>query len=265
MRGSRTSREGKPDDPAKKIHPNFQVIGDIAIFSLPPALYQHRIKYAEEICSCHRNIRTVLHRSTIPRGEFRVAAMEVLIGDRTMTECREFGFRYHLDVTKTFYTPKLASERHRVSMQVLPGEKVLVPFAGVGPCVIPPAARGATVTAIEKNPVSAGYLRENVTLNNVTSHVEVFEADLWDIAGSIGKGYDRAIIPAPYGHDQAVSLILPLVRSGGIIHFYTFKHQSQIPDLIGEFRHAGLEVEEVRRCGSVAPGIARFVLDMKKW
>jgi tRNA (guanine37-N1)-methyltransferase len=49
-----------------------------------------------------------------------------------------------------------------------------------------------------------------------------------------------------------------------MIHFYTFKKDAQIPGLIVSFRGKGLETVRWRRCGNVAPGVHRFVLDLVK-
>ena len=51
------------------------------------------------------------------------------------------------------------------------GERVLVPFCGVGPFVIPAAARGAEITAIEQNQEACRWLSENVLLNGVSDQV----------------------------------------------------------------------------------------------
>jgi tRNA (guanine37-N1)-methyltransferase len=206
----------------------------------------------------------VVNRVIIPRGDLRIAEVEVLTGDHTITMCREYGFCYRLDVARTFYTSRLASERHRVWMQVMRNEEVLVPFAGVGPFVIPPASRGARVTAVEKNPESCRFLRENIILNGVKPQVIVHQGELEKILPALPFNVDRVIIPAPYGYDQVLFSLLPLVRPGGYLHFSTFKQASQVPALVREYRQSGLRVEYARRCGHVAPGVARYVFDMVK-
>ncbi|HNQ29981.1 MAG TPA: RsmD family RNA methyltransferase, partial [Methanolinea sp.] len=194
-----------------------------------------------------------------------VADLEVILGiDCTITLHREYGFCYRLDVEVTFFSARMASERRRVWMQVRRGEEVLVPFAGVGPFAIPPASRGALVTAIEKNPLACGFLRENVSLNRVVARVFVYEGDVEDVLPDISAKFDRAIIPAPYGHDQALFSILPMVKKGGTIHFYTFKRASQVPAIQSEYESAGVEVRSIRRCGYVGPGVARYAFDMVK-
>jgi len=78
------------------------------------------------------------------------------------------------------------------------------------------------------------------------------------------KGFDRAIVPTPYGMDHFLNEVSKFVKQGGNIHFYTFKAESQIPDLIKEYNKMGLEVEFYKRCGNVAPGISRWVFDLVK-
>ena len=253
-----------PHETLKDIPAGFQVIGSVAVVSLPPALHDFSSLVAEAILARHRNVRTVLNRIRARRGELRIAETEILAGEETVTVCREYGFTYRLDVTRSFYTSRLASERRRVWTQVLPGEEVLVPFAGVGPFVIPPARAGAYVTAIEKSPESCRFLRENIRLNRVDSRVAVHECGLEACIPCLDPGFDRAIIPAPYGYDQALQSILPVVRDGGSVHFYTFKLASQLPAICREFGIAGLKVVRVRRCGHVAPGIARYAFDLLK-
>jgi len=254
-----------PDEVAERIPRGFQVIGDVAVILLPPELHEFRHIVAGAILSRHRNVRTVVSREQIPRGDYRVADLEVIAGiDCTITVYREFGFCYRLDVKNTFFSARLASERQRVWMQVTPGEEVLVPYAGVGPFAIPPASRGAMVTAVEKNPLACRFLRQNVSLNKVDARVIIHEGDVRKVLSEISAQYDRAIIPAPYGHDEALFSVLPMIREGGAINFYTFKRASQVPAVQSEYEGAGLEVRTVRRCGHVAPGIARYAFDMVK-
>lgn len=252
------------DEQARGIPFGFQVIGDIAVLSLPPELHDVRFHLARALLSRHRNIRTIASRAEIPRGDLRVADIEVLAGGGTTTVSREYGFSYRLNIKETFFSPRLASERCRVWMQVKPKEEVIVPFAGVGPFVIPPAFRGATVTAIEKNPVACGFLWENAILNHVDSRVVIREGDVGEILPGLPAMFDRAIVPAPYGYDQVLFSLLPNIREGAMIHFYTFKRASQIPAITKEYEDADLRVCTVRRCGYVAPGVARYVFDLLK-
>ncbi len=163
-----------------------------------------------------------------------------------------------------FTIPRLASERQRVSCQVFSGELVLVPFCGVGPFVIPAAVHGATVVAVEQNPEACRWLRENVVLNGVEDQVILIIGDAFDTSHLPAGAFDRAIIPTPYGMDAIFDLIAPLVKPGGMIHFYTFCTKDQADARCEEFVRSGFDCIVQRRCGNVAPGISRWVYDLRK-
>ncbi len=156
---------------------SITVIGDIAILSLPSGIDTSLWDMADALIAQSKNIRTVLNKVTGLEGDHRVARYQILAGSGTVTVHREFGFSYALDAREVFFNPRLASERRRVAVQVSPGEEVLVPFAGVGPFVVPAAARGARVVAVEKNPAACRWLSANCRTNGVDGLVCVHETD----------------------------------------------------------------------------------------
>lgn len=253
---------GLPANLARLVPSGYQVIGDIAVISLPDELRDYENSIASAILARHRNVRTVLDRRPIPRGDTRVPEVRVIAGEGTTTTCREFGFSYRLDLSRVFYSSRLASERQRIAGLVRPGEDVLVPFAGVGPFVVPIAARGARVTAIENNPVSVRFLRENLDRNHVAGRVTVIEGDFYEVSRSLRPGFDRAVLPAPYLRDDALPVGSGLVKDGGTIHMYTFGRAPAGEELSRKYEEMGFGINRVRRCGNVAPGICRYALDL---
>jgi tRNA (guanine37-N1)-methyltransferase len=149
-------------------------------------------------------------------------------------------------------------------MQVQPGERVLVPCCGVGPFVIPAAARGAEIVAVEQNPEACRWLRENLKLNRVGERVIIIQGDAFDTSLLPPYSFDRAIIPTPYGMDAIFDVIAHLVKPQGMIHFYTFRNRDQADALGAEFGQKGFVVVTQRRCGNVAPGVSRWVYDLVK-
>jgi tRNA (guanine37-N1)-methyltransferase len=240
---------------------HFEVIGDVAVLGVPAELEPYRQTLAQAIVSRRKNITTVLAKTEKITGESRTAAYEVLLGDTTVTVHCEFGFSYRIDVGSSFFSSRMASERKRVTDQVKPGEMLYVPFAGVGPYVIPAAARGAVVWAAEKNPDAFRWLGENIALNRVGENCHIRMGDALDTS-TLPQAFDRLIIPAPYGMDSALGRLLPLLADGGMAHFYTFKTKEQVPGLIAAYEKAGLEVARYSSCGNVAPGVSRFVFDL---
>jgi tRNA (guanine37-N1)-methyltransferase len=217
----------------------------------------------------------VLNKVSKLEGERRVAHFELLSGESAETFHRENGYTYKMDVRKVFFNPRLYWERARVASKVLPEESILIPFAGVGPFVLPPAGRRTAVCAIEINPDACACLKENVRLNKLEKQVTVIQGDADFILSHPDpveakgfqvpeNGFDRAIVPTPYGMDHFLGKVAELVKKGGYIHFYTFKTENQIPELIEDYRRMGLDVEFYRRTGNVAPGVSRWVFDLIK-
>lgn len=253
-----------PDEKQRYIRDRFDVVGDIAVVTIPPQLEEYKDEIALAVISDRRNLRTVLAKSSKLEHEERVPAYEFLIGSSTYTEHKEFGYRYRLDLAEVFFTGRLSTERQRVTRLVQPAEEVLVPFCGVGPFVVPAAAQGASVVAVEKNPAALRWLQENLALNRVADRVRVIPADAFSLPDLVGAPCDRVICPTPYGRDDILEILAPLVREGGILHFYTFKKDQQVPGILEEFRNRGLEPLFYHRCGYVAPGVGRYVFDLEK-
>ena len=253
-----------PEEYLCKLSNRFHVIGDIAVLSLPSELEAYKKEIAWGVLSQGKYIRTVLNKTKRLEGERRVANFEHLAGDGMVTMHKEFGFVYHLDVTRVFFNSHLGRERMRVASHVKAGERVLVPFAGVGPFAVPLAARGARVVALEKNREACLWLAENAWLNGVGEEIFVINADAFYVAQMIRPDFDRVVIPTPYGMDQFLEIALPLVKEGGMIHFYTFKKLHQIDGLKKRYEDMGLKVVYCRSCGNVAPGVCRWAFDMVK-
>jgi tRNA (guanine37-N1)-methyltransferase len=254
-----------PEECLSELSNRFHVIGNIAILSLAPELESYKKEIAEAVLSSGKSIHTVLSKTSKLQGERRVAGFELLAGvGNTVTTHKEFGFFYRLDVSKVFWSSRLGYERMRVAAAVVAGEDVLLPFAGVGPFAVPLAAYGAVVLALEKNREACLYLSENARLNKVDTKIAIINADAFHMAKLLQKDFHRAVIPAPYGADGILETVLPLVKSRGTLHFYTFKKRHQIEPLKKSYKDMGLEVMQAHSCGNVAPGVCRWVFDLAK-
>ena len=252
--------------PANLLHlvpGRFDAVGDIAVVSLPDELAPFFPGIARVILSRNKRVCAVARKTGMVSGERRVARFELLAGTGTETVHRENGFSYRLDLADSFFAPRLASERKRVAGMVRAGERVLVPFAGVGPFAIPAAAAGGRVTAVENNPAAFRYLTMNAAANGVAGRITLVCGDAADPAVLPAGRYDRAIVPAPYGKDGILAAIAPAVRPGGEIHLYLFRKRHEIPALAERFAGQGLAVVSARRCGNVAPGVSRWAFDIR--
>lgn len=252
-----------PKSELYKLLNHFRIIGDIAIISIPPEMNSYKMAISEALIS-GRNIKTVLNKVSRIEGARRVGTFEVLAGKDTITVHKELGHFYRLDVSKVFFNTSLAYERRRIALMIKPGEKVLVPFCGVGPFAIPAAHRGAKVVAMESNSEACRWMAENIKRNGVDDNIAIIKGDAFLIPRMIRLNFDKAIIPTPYGRDDILEIIAPVVKKGGLIHFYTFRKSHQIEGLIKMYKGMNLEVQFYRRSGNVAPGVSRWAFDLVK-
>nr|WP_321497027.1 class I SAM-dependent methyltransferase family protein [uncultured Methanolobus sp.] len=253
--------------PEKKLEnlPNrFDIVGDIAVVSIPDELESYKEEIASIIIGKMQNIKHVLNKVSKLEGNKRVADFEIIAGNSTETIHKEFGFSYKIDLMQSFFNGRLSYERKRIASMVKTGENILVPFSGVGPFAIPAAETAASVVAVEMNGAACNFFTKNCRLNKLEDKIHIINADAKSIPNLLKTEFDRAIIPTPYGMDHFLETISPLVKEGGFIHFYTFKPKEQIPELIEIYEDMGFEVLFHRRCGNVAPGISRWVFDLKK-
>lgn len=253
-----------PESMPERLPEGFDEIGDIAVLRLPSELEPYGRVIAEVLCRHRKNIHTVLNRKTMIKGEKRIPGFEILHGDVMETEHREYGYRYRVDLSKVFFTGRLSYERQRIASLVEEREKVIVPFAGAGTFAVPAAGRGATVIAIDTNPQACRFCRENARINGVQENLHVICGDALNIPVKPDAGFDRAILPAPYGMDDIIHHISPMVKKEGMVHLYTFKKAHEIDLLKDEYMNLGYEVLHHRSCGNVAPAVSRYVFDLKK-
>jgi tRNA wybutosine-synthesizing protein 2 len=103
-------------------------------------------------------------------------------------------------------------------------ERVADMFAGIGYFTIPMAGAGATVHAMEINPVSAGYLQRNAAENRLADRISISVGDCRDhLTGT----YDRIVM----GHFDAPGMLshaLRHVRPGSTIHLHSIGAQEDL-------------------------------------
>ena len=265
----------KPDE-VDRITRSFDIVGDIAVISPRENTSHYKDQVVDALLSVHPNVRMVLAKVSPLSGKERVASYERWYGSGTTeTQYREHGCVYHLDLTKTFFTPRLSTERKRVASLVEPDETVCDLFAGVGPfsvlmAKVQPASR---VKACDISPEAIAYLRANVRLNGVSDRVEIFLGDAREESRTSLRGAcDRVVMNLPYGAQLYLSAASTSLKpSGGIVHLYLFRKESQpleerISSVTGELRSLGWKDVEVlfhRRIREIGPRTYNEVMDVR--
>ena len=156
--------------------PSYDSIGEIAIVEDRDDI---NIKEeSEKILKVNKNIKRVYKKSGIHDTEFRIQPIEFVMGDEdnTITHYKENGTRLMLDVAKTYFSPRLGTERRKIYDQIEKDEKVLVQFSGVGPYVYQIAnnSKAKFVYGIELNPDAYKYNYENKFLNKAQNTLPIY-------------------------------------------------------------------------------------------
>lgn len=239
-----------PEELRPQLPTSFDVIGDIAVLKVSEPLLPHRAAIGRAILQANPAVRVVAHDRGVA-GTFRVRDLEILAGERrTTTVHTEFGLRYHVDVARAYFSPRLGHERLRVAEQVADGEAVADPFAGVGPyaILIAKRRRPTRVVASDANPAAVDLLRRNVAANHV-DRVDVREGDARVVLRAAAP-LDRIILDLPHSSMDFLPDALAALGPRGIIHVYGILEDADRDDRVRAIRETaearGRTVEAIR-------------------
>ncbi|MCX6710011.1 MAG: class I SAM-dependent methyltransferase family protein [Candidatus Woesearchaeota archaeon] len=267
---------GKLDEREISIVPSsFEIVGDIIIFSdFPEELKKKEKLIGETLLSLHKNVKVVAKKTGKYSGEFRTPKIRVIAGEkRKETTYRENNTVLKFNVEKVYFSSRLSEERKRIAGMVKPGEKVLVMFSGCGPypLVIARNSRASAVFGIEKNPVAHRYALENIKLNKA-KNVFLIKGDASAEAKKLAKKikFDRILMPLPKGAEHFLPSCFSALKKGGIVHFYTFLKEEEIPDKAANLIKKAVQKEKkkariiaYRKCGHYSPAVYRVCIDFK--
>jgi tRNA (guanine37-N1)-methyltransferase len=259
-RGVREELRGViPGDLLDLVQRSFDIVGSkqkaVAIIEVPEELRDYKGAIAHALMRVQKNVASVLSKESGRAGEFRTREMRLIAGDPdTEVLHRESGCAFRLDPKTVYFSPRESQERGRIAEATGDGDEVLVMFSGVGPLPIRIAKHrpGVRATAIELNPYAHNYCVENIYLNRVGDRVEAVLGDVREVAETLGRRYDRILMPLPKGAHMFLDVAVPLLRDGGVLHFY---HWAPSEDMFGKaeelvkaaFREEGREAVVTER------------------
>ena len=246
--------------------PSYERLGDIVILDEDDP--EKAREAARAIVESAIPARTVVNRASPIEGELRVRRWDVLRGEDTETVHREYGCAFALDIAEVYFSPRLATERHRVVEQVESGERFFDMFAGVGPFVIPAAKRGAECVGVDLNEVAVEYLRENAERNGVADRVTAIAGDVRGVEG-YDDWADRLVMNLPHSAEEFLDTAVALAGEDCALHYYDIQHEDD-PFGPGEraIREAAgdeyeVDVVERREVRSYAPHELNVCLDVR--
>jgi tRNA (guanine37-N1)-methyltransferase len=258
-----------------KIYSAFDMIGDIIIIKIPNCLIFKKEIIAKAILQNIKPAKSVFVQTSAVQGEHRIRSLEFLAGDNnTVTEYKEHGCRFKVDVLKTYFSPRLSTERLRVGKMVSDNEIITNMFAGVGTYSIIMAKHNKTcrVYSIDSNPVANDLAEINVKLNKVQDRVLPIFGDAKEVIDKEIRGKShRVLMPLPEKAKEFVdSAVMALKENKGIIHYFAHvkaltkslareKGVVDTKDAFYEYHHEILATKVVREVG---PRIYQIVSDV---
>jgi len=254
---------------APKRPKSYDVIGDIAVLhSLPEEANKREdyLRIGEEVLSQNKALKVCVVRTSPLEGADRASPPMLRLASRhdnrmvgpLLTTHVEYGIPCVVDVEKCFFSPRMGSERLRLTNSVARGEHVLVLFAGVGMEALQFAARteASRVLAIEQNSTALECAYKSKRMlqkrqqksksnSNCVDRLEFQDGNVLDMLPLLERcSFDRIVAPRPKeannetegdlgdgtaGSDFLRALLPVLKLDGGECHWYDFVADHEFP------------------------------------
>ncbi len=214
--------------PPREDLPRHELVGGIAL------LHEDSPEKAGLLLRSRPSIHTVLFPESEVSGTLRTRTFRVLAGRPvTFTMVTEYHHIFEVDLSKAYFSARLATERQRLAAEVRSGDRVLDMFAGVGPFAVCLSEKAAIVVASDLNPAAVSLMRRNCAANRVRNVVP-FLADADHLPHLLPRIFDRVVMNLPLDSRRFIPAALSLCREGGTIYWYVLQSEEHefIPALM---------------------------------
>ena len=263
------------DEELEKVYSSFDMIGDIAIIKIPDSLLTKKNVIGEVILESIKNLKTVLLQSSSVSGEYRLRGLEVIAGnEKYVTFYREYGCKFLVNVATSYFSPRLSTERLRISNLVSPGEIVVNMFAGVGTfSVLMAKKHQIKVYNIDSNLDAYILSIVNSRINRLKERVFSIHGDSQQVlrSTSFKDCIDRVLLPLPERAHEFVDISIDCLRpTGGYLHFFSHIKSDTKSGVVPTseayirklFSKYNFEIEHTQIVRDVAPRLYQTVTDL---
>ena len=261
------------EEESAELFSSFDQIGEIIVLRIPDSLKSKKKIIGETLLDKVKTTRSVFYQSSPVEGEFRTRNLEILAGeDNTETEYKESGCRFLVDVEKAFFSPRLSTERERISRLVSDGEVMINMFGGVGMfSILAAKMKNCTVYNIDINPDASLLCEKNIKLNKLKGNVISLNGDATKIIeNNLQNLADRVLMLLPEKSDEFLDVAALAVKNNGIIHYYSHIHADKKQDApkLSEQHYLSIaknrsEILNSRIVRPVGPRFYQTVVDVK--
>jgi tRNA (guanine37-N1)-methyltransferase len=227
----------------------FDQIGNIIILRIPDSLLSKKKLIGQVLLEKVKTAKSIFYQSSPVEGDYRIRRLELLAGeDKTETEYKEHGCRFKVDVEKTFFSPRLATERLRIADLIQDGELIINMFGGIGMfSIVAARKKKCHVYNIDINPYAAKLCSENILLNKLKGSVDSLEGDAVEIIEKkLYNTGDRILMLLPERSDEFLDSAIKASKEKGILHYYCHIHSDKKSNVAEEATKHFLSVVKVK-------------------
>ncbi|MFH1101965.1 MAG: class I SAM-dependent methyltransferase family protein [Methanobacteriota archaeon] len=230
-----------PEPLRNQLPTSYDTIGDIILIKLPKPLHPHQKQIGDALLQTNTHVHVICTADPV-KGELRTRRLTIIAGEhRTQTTHTEYGLHFNLDIQKTYFSPRLATERKRITTLIQPGETIVDLFTGVAPFPIMIAryAQPKIIYAIDKNKDAIHYAKQNIRQNQVLDKIEIIHADAKTIPTLLQKNHvtaDRIIMNLPFACYQFLPQAFQIASKTCTIHYYDILTQDETPERIKQIK-----------------------------
>ncbi|MDP6857949.1 MAG: class I SAM-dependent methyltransferase family protein [Candidatus Nitrosopelagicus sp.] len=221
------------DEDSRELVSAFDQIGDIIIVRIPDSLISKKKIIGKTLLEQVKTAKSVFHQSSPVEGDFRTRNLELIQGDeKTETEYKENGCKFIVDVEKAFFSPRLSTERERISNLVNNDDVIINMFGGVGMfSLLAAKKKSCTVYNIDINPVASKLCEQNIKLNKLKGKVISLNGDATKIIKEgLENKADRVLMLLPERSDEFLDIAISSLKNNGVIHYYSHIHAEKKQD-----------------------------------
>ena len=211
----------------------FDQIGDIIIVRIPDSLISKKKIIGKTLLEQVKTAKSIFYQSSPVEGDFRTRNLQLIAGDKkTETEYKENGCRFIIDVEKAFFSPRLSTERERISNLVNDGDVVINMFGGVGMfSILAAKKKQCIVYNIDINPTASKLCEENIKLNKLKGDIISLNGDSIKIINEqLQNKADRVLMLLPERSDEFLDTAILSLKKNGFIHYYSHIHAEKKQD-----------------------------------
>lgn len=243
----------------------FDVIGSIVILKIPDALKLKKQIIGKTILQNIKPAKSVFAQTSAVQGDYRIRSLEFIAGEyNTITEYREHGCRFRVDIQNTYFSPRLSTERLRIAKLISENEVIANMFAGVGTfsIIIAKINKTCKIYSIDSNPFAHEISIINTKLNRVQDRVMPICGNAKDIIHDKIQGQcNRVLMPLPERSGEFVDSAVSALKDGtGIVHFFAHikanaknlareNAELNIENAFNKYKHETLHTRVVREVG----------------